>query len=35
MIALAAGDYIQIVYTGSLNYYGGLEETQFTGYLLG
>jgi len=35
MIQMAASDYIEIIYTGTLNYYGGAEETQFTGYLLG
>jgi hypothetical protein len=35
MIQMTASDYIEIIYTGTLNYYGGAEETQFTGYLLG
>ncbi len=35
MIDMAAGDYLQVTYTGTLNYYGGPEETQFTGFLIG
>ena len=35
MLSLSANDYVEITYAGSLNYYGGAEETQFTGYLIG
>lgn len=35
MIQMAANDYIEVIYNGTLNYYGGPEETQFTGYLIG
>jgi len=35
MIQLTAGDYVEVIYAGSLNYFGGQQETQFTGFLLG
>lgn len=36
MISLAAGDSIQVTYSGGgLQYYGGADETQFTGFLIG
>jgi hypothetical protein len=35
MIQMATNDYIEVIYNGNLNYYGGPEETQFTGYLIG
>jgi hypothetical protein len=35
ILDLSANDYVQLVYTGTLNYYGGVEETQFMGFLIG